>query len=45
MKMCEGDVQQADYMLDTTIYNWFFRIQQKTRYSKWMQEMIKNGGQ
>lgn len=42
MKMCEGNIEAADYMLDTTVYNWFYRMQQKAKYGKWMEKQMKD---
>lgn len=41
MRYAEGDVQRADYFLDCSVYEYFFRVKSKKEYYEWLRESHK----
>lgn len=41
MKFSDGDTQKADYFLDCTVNQFYYRVQQKINYFEWMKEQNK----
>jgi hypothetical protein len=41
MKYCEGDIQAAEHMMDTSVFMFYYRIKQKAQYGQWYSEQVK----
>jgi hypothetical protein len=41
MKYCDGDTQKADYFLDTSFYQYFYRLKQSKEFNEWKVEQMK----
>lgn len=41
LRFCKGDMQKADYFLDTSVYEYFYRIVQENKYIEWHNENMK----
>jgi hypothetical protein len=44
MKHCEGNLQAAEHMMDTSVFMFYYRIKQKAQYVQWYNEQIKSKG-
>ena len=42
MKYNEGDTEKADYFLNCSVYEFYYRILQKINYYDWIEEQRKN---
>jgi len=42
MKYCEGDLQAAEHMMDTSVFMFYYRIKQKAHYTKWHNEQMQD---
>jgi hypothetical protein len=38
MKYCEGNIQAAEYLMDTSVFMFYYRIKQKAHYAQWHNE-------
>lgn len=41
LKICEGDMQRADYFQDCGVFEFYYRIQTHNRYVHWHNEQVK----
>jgi len=42
MKYCDGDLQAAEHMMDTSVFMFYYRIKQKAHYAKWHNEQMQD---
>jgi hypothetical protein len=42
IKHCDGDIQKADYSLDTSVYEYHYRLKQSNDFINWKNEQIKS---
>lgn len=43
MKHCEGNLQAAEHIMDSSVFMFYYRVRQKAKYAEWYNERMKAG--
>lgn len=44
MKYNEGDIRAAEHFMDTSVFMFYYRIRQKSKWADWHNEQVKQAG-